>query len=213
MKQYNEGYVLPLVLVVLVVLCTVSLSVMAPAVSNLKVQEASIERMQDRYEVLGHAKSDLNELRNVLNLALENDLPTTVWKETEQVFNETAMIGMLAEILCNGDGDTIESDQAKMDGVDDSCIYSGFHPGALTFSLSNITEDDLLLSYSGAYNSILSELNLYKTKINLTVELTIPFTYTQTSNDGKTRHSIQLNTDSASITQWHTSYDIDAIGG
>lgn len=60
MRKYNEGYVLPLVLVVLVVLCTVSLSVMAPAVSNLKVQEASIQRMQDRYEVLGKAKESVD---------------------------------------------------------------------------------------------------------------------------------------------------------
>lgn len=92
MKKYNEGYVLPLVLVVLVVLCTVSLSVMAPAVSNLKVQEASIQRMQDRYAILGQAKSYVNnELLNgawCMSVCLEEHLKNGETDKSDAVFTQ-----------------------------------------------------------------------------------------------------------------------------
>ena len=50
MKKHDEGYALVLVLVVMVVLCLVATSVLAIALNNLKKQEASVARMQAKYE-------------------------------------------------------------------------------------------------------------------------------------------------------------------
>ena len=61
MKKYNDGYVLPLVMVVLVILSAFSLSVLSPAVSNLKAQQTSIERMGKRYELIGEAEEVLDD--------------------------------------------------------------------------------------------------------------------------------------------------------
>lgn len=62
MKKHDEGYTLVLVLVVLVVICLVATSVMTSALQNLKRQEASIARMQDKYEAQGKMERIVTEL-------------------------------------------------------------------------------------------------------------------------------------------------------
>ena len=53
MKKHDEGYVLPLVLVVMIVMCLIATSLMSFSLQNLKSQQASIERMQDKYVAEG----------------------------------------------------------------------------------------------------------------------------------------------------------------
>lgn len=50
MKKYNEGYALPFVLVVSVVMCLIAVTVMSFSLKNLQVQQASIQRTQAKYE-------------------------------------------------------------------------------------------------------------------------------------------------------------------
>lgn len=53
MKKHNEGYVLPFVLVVLVVVCLVAVSLLTASLDNLKRQQASIDRMEAKYAAQG----------------------------------------------------------------------------------------------------------------------------------------------------------------
>lgn len=53
MKKQNEGYVLPFVLVVTVVLCLVAVAVLSSALDNFTAQQDSIARMQDKYAAQG----------------------------------------------------------------------------------------------------------------------------------------------------------------
>ena len=64
MKKHNEGYVLPLVMVVLVILSAFALSVLAPAVSNLKAQQASIERTKQRFLMIADANESIAVFQN-----------------------------------------------------------------------------------------------------------------------------------------------------
>lgn len=53
MLKRNEGYALTYVLVVLMVLAIIATAVMAPPLRNLQMQQASIERMQEKYIAQG----------------------------------------------------------------------------------------------------------------------------------------------------------------
>jgi len=57
MKKHNEGYTLPLVLVVMIVMCLIAVSVMSVALHNLQAQKAPITRMQDKYEAQGEVET------------------------------------------------------------------------------------------------------------------------------------------------------------
>ncbi len=54
MMKNNEGYALPFVLIVMVIICLVGISIMSSSLNNLQNQQASIERMQDQYEAAGN---------------------------------------------------------------------------------------------------------------------------------------------------------------
>ena len=53
MKKYNEGYALPFVLVVLVVMCVIVVGVMDFSMRNLHAQKMAIQRMEAKYEAAG----------------------------------------------------------------------------------------------------------------------------------------------------------------
>jgi len=53
MKKHDEGYALPFVLVVMVIICLVGISIMSSSLNNLQNQKSSIERMQDQYAAAG----------------------------------------------------------------------------------------------------------------------------------------------------------------
>lgn len=65
MKKHNEGYALPFVLVVMTVLCLAAASLLTMAENNLKIQQKSVARMQDKYEAAGAIEIVTAELANL----------------------------------------------------------------------------------------------------------------------------------------------------
>ena len=63
MKHHDEGYALPFVLVVMVIICLVGISIMSSSLRNLQNQKASIKRMQDQYEVAGKIEKLMAEIK------------------------------------------------------------------------------------------------------------------------------------------------------
>ena len=53
MRKNNDGYVLPFVLVVMIVLCIISTSLMTAALMNLRIQQRFTEQMVAKYEAQG----------------------------------------------------------------------------------------------------------------------------------------------------------------
>ena len=66
MKKHNEGYTLPLVLVVMIVLSLVALGVMSVSLHNLQAQQASIQRMESKYAAQGELEKAVANLSLVL---------------------------------------------------------------------------------------------------------------------------------------------------
>lgn len=53
MKKHNEGYTLPLVMVVLLVLAIVAVTIMTTSLKNMLRQQDFIEKMEDQYKAQG----------------------------------------------------------------------------------------------------------------------------------------------------------------
>lgn len=68
MKKHNEGYTLVLVLVVMLVLTTVATAILTFSVSNLKNQQAMVERMEAKYEAMGAIEAAMAQLDNLEKL-------------------------------------------------------------------------------------------------------------------------------------------------
>ena len=66
MKKHDEGYALALVLVVLTVLCIVALSMMSVSLSNVTRQQATLQRMQEKYDAQGEIEKVVARLENRL---------------------------------------------------------------------------------------------------------------------------------------------------
>lgn len=67
MKKHSEGYALPFVLVVMVVLCMVSVSILSFSLKNLQSQQASIDRIKAQYEAAGEIEKVIGTLENAKN--------------------------------------------------------------------------------------------------------------------------------------------------
>lgn len=65
MRKYNEGYALPFVVVVMLVLCLVAVSILTFSLQNLQNQQTSIERMQDKYEAQGDVEKKIANLASI----------------------------------------------------------------------------------------------------------------------------------------------------
>ena len=63
MKKNNDGYVLPFVLVVMIVLCIMSASLMTAAFRNLQMQQKFTDRMVDKYEAQGEIEKIVAQLK------------------------------------------------------------------------------------------------------------------------------------------------------
>lgn len=62
MKKYDEGYALVFVLVVMIVMSLVSASVLTFSLRNMQSQQASIERMEDKYTAQGEVEKLIDSL-------------------------------------------------------------------------------------------------------------------------------------------------------
>lgn len=75
MRKHNDGYVLPFVLVVLVVVCLVAVSLMSSALSNLQRQQASIQRMEAKYAAQGEIERAVTNWDTKVNQTYTGNFP------------------------------------------------------------------------------------------------------------------------------------------
>ena len=66
MRKNNDGYVLPFVLVVMIVLCIMSASLMTAAFRNLQMQQKFTDRMVDKYAAQGEIEKIVAQLKQDL---------------------------------------------------------------------------------------------------------------------------------------------------
>ena len=71
MKKHNDGYVLVLVLVVFLVLSLSAVALLSVSLSSLKHQQASIERMQAKYQAEGMTEEFIAALENTISSSPE----------------------------------------------------------------------------------------------------------------------------------------------
>ena len=64
MKKHDEGYVMLLVVVVILVLSIVSASLMSITVANLKNQRNSVKRMQEKYSAQGALEKEIAKIQS-----------------------------------------------------------------------------------------------------------------------------------------------------
>ena len=64
MKKYNEGYALPFVRVVLVVMCIIAVGIMDFSLRNLESQQSTIQRMEAKYEAAGKIEEIVAAIQN-----------------------------------------------------------------------------------------------------------------------------------------------------
>lgn len=121
MKKHDEGYALVLVLVVMVAVCLAAVSIMSISVSNLQDQQASVTRMQEKYEAQG-------KIEQVLALVEAAFSGQTDWEA-----------GSLSEVCDSVEGVelteglvyTADAVEVKVEGSEDPVKHD-----TLTFSLS-----------------------------------------------------------------------------
>ena len=78
MRKNDDGYVLPFVLVVMIVLCIISASLMTASLRNLQIQQKFTARMVDKYEAQGEIEKAVAQLKQDLmtqNIVIERDEP------------------------------------------------------------------------------------------------------------------------------------------
>lgn len=116
MRKYDEGYALPFVLVVMVVLCLVAASLMTGSLRNLKSQQASIERMQDQYKAQGAIEKVVAQLEDESNLSnLSGDDAAKVIKDKiASICNNIYNNGEAANPNANpADNPLVENEEAQ----------------------------------------------------------------------------------------------------
>lgn len=101
MFKRNDGYALSYVLVVLLVLAIIATAVMAPPLRNLQMQQASIERMQEKYAAQGMVEQVVAELQatGITNSSLYNSTDRII-----SATNGNTTITAKVLLAYNGDG-------------------------------------------------------------------------------------------------------------
>jgi Na+-transporting NADH:ubiquinone oxidoreductase subunit NqrC len=82
-KKYNEGYALPFVLVVSVVMCIIATTVMTFSLDNLQSQQNTIERMQAKYEAAAQIEKVVAVTRTPAQSIEENEYLRFAIPDTE----------------------------------------------------------------------------------------------------------------------------------
>lgn len=104
MKKHNEGYTLPLVLVVMIVMCLIAVSVMSVALHNLQTQKASVARMQDKYVAQGEIEKAVARIEHglvsppALYAAADVNVGTTQG-EIQQIISNASAEGVVCTLL------------------------------------------------------------------------------------------------------------------
>ena len=79
MKKHNEGYALPFVLVVLVVMCIIAVGIMDFSLRNLESQQSTIQRMEAKYEAAGQ----IEQIVAAMQTEVDGNAPEFVFTGSE----------------------------------------------------------------------------------------------------------------------------------
>ena len=125
MKKHNEGYTLPLVMVVLLVLAIVAVTIMTTSLKKMQRQQGFIETMKAQYEAQGKIEKIVAELQNLGDTAVEIPL-------AEREHTSNTLTGSFTAYGSSGDstvtikcGIKITADEIKKDGESEKFIISG----------------------------------------------------------------------------------------
>lgn len=110
----NDGYALPFVLVVSVVMCLIAVTVMTFSLDNLQAQQASIGRMQAKYEAAGKVEEILTVMQKTgadkifeesehLAFCLETEAENSILKIASS--DQTRNVWILVEVMLEDDHD------------------------------------------------------------------------------------------------------------
>lgn len=143
MKKYNEGYALPFVLVVSVVMCIIATTVMTFSLNNLQSQQRTIERMQAKYEASSLVEKIVAATKTSntveINLDSERDIihigDTTIRIETKRTSSNGEMEVQLIveiELLELGEGTITSTEKIKIN--DDNTKLTISYCGKITYN-------------------------------------------------------------------------------
>ena len=100
MKKHNEGYTLPLVMVVLLVLAIVAVTIMTTSLKNMQRQQGFIETMKAQYAAQGEIEKIVAQLEKGIEVLVPFKDNTADIDETEKT--------VTGVIVAEQDGVTIE---------------------------------------------------------------------------------------------------------
>ena len=89
MRKNNEGYVLPFVLVVMIVLTIITTSLMTAALRNLQSQQKFMERMVDKYQAEGEIEKIVAQLDGIVEVTgyTDSDIKELLEPKVKQLCN------------------------------------------------------------------------------------------------------------------------------
>lgn len=140
MKKHDEGYALPFVLVVSIVMCLIAVTVMSFSLDSLKAQQNSIQRTQAKYDAVGvfekilaaveDEKEDTIQSENIEVSVPYEDKKVVRIKITGYAPNGEAKIILVTEIelldeITNGSETITVADFASVDGEYTTIKYNG----------------------------------------------------------------------------------------
>ena len=125
-NKHNEGYTLPLVMVVLLVLAIVAVTIMTTSLKNMLRQQSFIEQMQAQYDAQGKIEMIVAQMENLDNESV--DIPFEVTS-----FTGTTLQGSITANGTSGDshvtivcGIEISATEIKQENVEtNSFIITG----------------------------------------------------------------------------------------
>ena len=184
MRKNNDGYVLPFVLVVMIVLCIMSASLMTAAFRNLQMQQKFTDRMVDKYEAQGEIEKIVAQLKQ--DIVIEGN-------ESEELTAEELTPENLAKSLGLTDDKVriLEVTQADIETEEDET-----------------SEEDEQTDEKKSLDFIVSlEASSEATTIACELLVSAKYTSTQDSESSAYKHTIVVD----SIT--YQSYEISTGGG
>ena len=98
MKKHDEGYVMLLVVVVILVLSIVSASLMSMTVANLKNQRNSVDRMQEKYSAQGELEKEIAKFQSRIPADEEEIQITSLEKQPAECTLEAVKTWIKANI-------------------------------------------------------------------------------------------------------------------
>ena len=136
MKKYNEGYALPFVLVVLVVMCIIAVGIMDFSLRNLQSQKATIQRMEAKYEAAG-------EIEKIYAAAINNTAGAK-FDSSEKLF--FSIVAGTLRVAAGGDDEGVwiiaELKPKDSEGQITSTFGEDGKPGTLTIRDAQIKSVD-----------------------------------------------------------------------